>query len=120
MDEKEAITKKEKQRKKPKYMKFIMFIFFFIGGYTIYFTSTFWMPDTGIAKRKTELHREIEWNKRVVSLLRWEYSEKQNLMEIEIEVTNKEFDKKNNYEFSVIYNNISSVRLDKLYVNMIK
>lgn len=27
---------------------------------------------------------------------------------------------KNNYEFSVIYNNISSVRLDKLYVNMIK
>lgn len=30
------------------------------------------------------------------------------------------FETKNNYEFSVIYNNISSVRLDKLYVNMIK
>ena len=30
------------------------------------------------------------------------------------------FEAENNYEFSVIYNNISSVRLDKLYVNMIK
>ena len=30
------------------------------------------------------------------------------------------FETENNYEFSVIYNNISSVRLDKLYVNMIK
>lgn len=116
MDEKEAITKKEKQRKKPKYMMFIMFFFFFIGGYTLFFTSTFWMPDTGIAKRKTELHREIEWNKRVVSLLRWEYSEKQNLMEIEIEVTNKEFDKKNNYEFSVMESNGKRLKVDSILV----
>lgn len=74
------------------------------------------MPDTGIAKRKTELHREIEWNKRVVSLLRWEYSEKQNLMEIEIEVTNKEFDKKNNYEFSVMESNGKRLKVDSILV----
>lgn len=116
MNEKEEKSQKEKQRKKPRYMMFIVFFFFFIGGYTLFFTSMFWMPDYGTAKRKTELHREIEWNNREVSLLRWEYSEKQKLMEIEIEVTNKEFDSKNKYKFSAMESSGQRLKVDKILV----
>ena len=95
-------TKQEKTKRKPKYLLFILFFFFFIGGYLFFFTSMYWMPDNGTAKRLTKLHEVIEWNQRDLSLLRWEYSEEQQLMEVELEIINKEFDPDNEYEFSAI------------------
>lgn len=105
-------TKQENKIKKPKYLLFILFFFFFIGGYLFFFTSMYWMPDNGTAKRLTKLHEVIEWNQRDLSLLRWEYSEEQQLMEVELEIINKEFDPDNEYEFSAIESSGQRMKVD--------
>lgn len=67
---------------------FYIFIFFFIGGYALFFSSRGWMSTQSLAKKQTELHKEVEWENRKVRIIRWEYSEEQHLMEVELDITN--------------------------------
>ena len=71
---------------------FYIFIFFFIGGYALFFSSRGWMSTQSLAKKQTELHKEVEWENRKVRIIRWEYSEEQHLMEVELDITNTKYD----------------------------
>ena len=89
----------EKGRKKPGGFRkakgtyfFYIFIFFFIGGYALFFSSRGWMSTQSLAKKQTELHKEVEWENRKVRIIRWEYSEEQHLMEVELDITNTKYD----------------------------
>lgn len=87
-------------KKKRGTLMFPIFLCVFVGGYLFFFTSNFWMPNHGSAKRETSLGTEITWNDRKVKVLRWEYSEEQKMMEVELSISNDKFDRVNTYKFS--------------------
>lgn len=79
---------------------FMLFFFFFIGGYAFFFSSPLWMPTSGEANRLTELNKEILWNDRKITLIRWDYAPAQELMEVEIGVVNTTFDGGDAYDWT--------------------
>jgi hypothetical protein len=81
---------------------FGIIIFLFIAGYTFFFTSSYWMPQSSDAKAFTHLGEAQEWEAREVSVIRWDYSEEQELMEVELDITNKAYDGINKYKYSAI------------------
>lgn len=81
-------------------VRFLIIIFFFVGGYTFFFSSMYWMPSSADASYLTKLGEVSQWNDREVTINRWEYSEKQCAMEVELSVGNKSYDGKNRYQFS--------------------
>lgn len=94
---------------------FYLFFLIFFGGYLIFFTSPFWMMDMGgAARQKTELHEEILWNDREVSLLRWDYAPEQGAMEIELSVTNRRFDGVNAYSYDALERSGKRLTVEKV------
>lgn len=91
----------DKERKK-KNTILKVFIFVFIGGYTLFFTSNIWYPSNADMVKATAYNKEIEWNERKVSLLSWTYSKQQNLMEVQLEITNSSLDGFDQYEYEVL------------------
>ena len=89
-------------KKNKESIRFLLIIFFFIGGYVFFFSSMYWMPASVDASYLTRVGKETTWNDRNVTITRWEYSEKQNLMEVELSVENKSYDGKNKYDFSAV------------------
>lgn len=83
-------------------MGFIFPIFFFIGGYLFFFTSNIWMPSTMGASAWTNIGETGTWNGREITLVRWDYCEKSNTMEVELDIRNTVYDGINSYDFSVI------------------
>lgn len=108
----------EKGRKKPgRFRKakgtyfFYIFIFFFIGGYALFFSSRGWMSTQSLAKKQTELHKEVEWENRKVRIIRWEYSEEQHLMEVELDITNTKYDGIDTYQYSAMETNAGFLKV---------
>jgi len=79
---------------------FILFIIFFVGGYTFFFSSSSWFPSIGITKAFTPLDSSLTLDNHIFTLKNWTWSETQNLLEIEIDVTNNNFDGNDSYLFS--------------------
>lgn len=99
----------EKDKRKAKHWQlqkgtifFYAFFFFFIGGYLFFFTSRAWMPTTGTAEKVTALNEKISWDDREIKLMRWQYSEEQHLMEVELDITNTTFDGTTSYQFEAM------------------
>lgn len=89
-------------------------IFLFIGGYTVFFTSRFWLQipvDSGIA---TKIGTTTDWNDREIRLIRWDYSKEQKLMEVELDITNKRYDGINRYQYSAVDLNGTPLYVDKI------
>ena len=83
-------------------IRFWIIIFFFVGGYTFFFTSQIWMPATADASYLTKTGVENNWDNRTVTINRWEYSKTQNMMEVELSINNKTYDGNNDYTFSAV------------------
>lgn len=89
-------------RKGTKNLFFTIFFFFFIGGYLFFFSSRYWMPTSGEAERYTQIGQETEWDDKEIQLIRWDYSQKQAIMEIELDLKDLTFRESHTYEFSAM------------------
>lgn len=83
-------------------IRFFIIIFFFVGGYVFFFSSTYWMPTSADASYLTKIGVTNSWEDREVTINRWQYSETQQLMEIDLDVANKSYDGINKYKFSAM------------------
>lgn len=93
--------KYEFKKKKGNFM-FLLILFLIAGGYAFFFTSTSWMPSGAAATLLTPLGEEQTWEERTFQIIRWEYSEVQQMMEIEMDIANQSFDGVNTYEYSAV------------------
>lgn len=96
MDKKKEINQKKVIReisvksKKRRNIFLKMFILIFCGGYFFFFTSKAWYPDKSNLVKPTEIGSTKEWNGKEITVLSWTYSETQRLMEIQLNIENKE------------------------------
>lgn len=81
---------------------FVIIIFLFIAGYSFFFTSRLWMPPGSDVRYFTNLNEEVNWGSRTVKIIRWDYCNKSKIMEVELDVANKEYDGKNVYDFEAL------------------
>ena len=79
---------------------FVSVFVLFIAGYLFFFTSNYWMPVSSSATAFTEVGRELSWNGKGVTLIRWDYCEKDRVMEVELDIRNLAYDGQNRYQFS--------------------
>ena len=89
-------------KKNKESIRFFIIIFFFVGGYAFFFSSMYWMPASVDASYLTKVGIENTWNNRHITITRWDYSEEQGVMEVELSVENKSYDGKNTYDFSAV------------------
>lgn len=89
-------------KKNKESIRFFIIIFFFVGGYMFFFSSMYWMPASVDASYLTKVGIENTWNERYITINRWDYSEEQGVMEVELSVENKSYDGKNTYDFSAV------------------
>lgn len=75
-------------------------VFIVVSGY-VFFLASYYIIGTASSDNFTELNTPIEFeSSRFVTIKRWDYSVKQNMMEIELFFDNQVFDDKNKYIFS--------------------
>lgn len=79
---------------------FVSMFVLFIAGYLFFFTSNYWMPVSSSATAYTSMGRELSWNGKGITLTRWDYCEKDHIMEVEIDIRNLAYDGQNRYQFS--------------------
>jgi hypothetical protein len=80
----------------------IMFIVIFVGGYTIFFTSPLYMPTDFSEYKITELNKPQQLdNNHSFTISRWQYSEEQQRMEIELDIQNTAYDGIKSYTYNV-------------------
>ena len=79
---------------------FVLFIIFFICGYTFFLSSYSWFPSVGIGKSFTPLNTTLTLDKHNFTLKNWTWCEEQGLMEIEFDVNNNNYDGNDSYLFS--------------------
>lgn len=75
---------------------------FILGGYAVFFTSGFWLPYNGNYSFTAPGSRLEFADHRTVTLGRWDYSPEQNLMEVELEIDNPNFDGLDKYVCDVV------------------
>ena len=80
----------------------IFFLIAFVGGYFFFFSSSVWYPQNKDLVKATQLNKIETWNDRDISLLCWNYSPDQHMMEIQIEIVNRSLDGINNYQYGAI------------------
>lgn len=78
------------------------FILVFIGGYIFFFTSNMWFPSGNKFINATKKNIPQSWEEREVTLLSWNYSKEQQLMEVQLDLKNKSFDGITEYRFSAL------------------
>lgn len=86
--------------KNNKNSSFVLFIIFFISGYTFFLSSYTWFPSVGTAKNFTSLDTTLTLDNHDLTLKNWTWCEQQNLMEVEIDVINNNYDGNDKYLFS--------------------
>lgn len=88
--------------KKSRSMVFILVAIIICIGYIIFFTSSIWMPvKSDIVFSSIGQEQELSLD-RTVTLERWDYDEKQNMMEIELSFLNSTFDGNNDYSIEAV------------------
>ena len=102
------------RKKRNRNIFFSIVLFLFIGGYTVFFTSRFWLRIPVQSGNATKIGTTVDWNDREVKLIRWEYSKQQNEMEVELDITNKRYDGINRYKFSAVDLNGNPLYVDKI------
>lgn len=102
------------RKKRNRNIFFSIVLFLFIGGYAVFFTSRFWLRIPVQSGNATKIGTVVDWNDREVKLIRWEYSEQQKEMEVELDITNKRYDGINRYKFSAVDLNGNPLYVDKI------
>lgn len=91
--------------KNHKNKKLLLFIIIFIGGYFFFFTSNLWYPDDSNSVKATAIFSPKNWNSRDITLLSWDYSESQQMMEVKIEINNTALDGTDQYLYTALERN---------------
>ena len=94
--------KKAMKIKNHKNKKLLLFIIIFIGGYFFFFTSNLWYPDDSNSVKATAIFSPKNWNSRDITLLSWDYSESQQMMEVKIEINNTALDGTDQYLYTCL------------------
>ena len=97
--------KKTMNIKNSKNKKLLLFIIIFIGGYFFFFTSNLWYPDDSNSVKATAIFSPKNWNSRDITLLSWDYSESQQMMEVKIEINNTALDGTDQYLYTALERN---------------
>lgn len=93
----------EKKRQKNKVI--VLFIIIFIFGYFFFFSSSIWYPDSGNLVSATKISSEKTWHDRRITLLAWDYSKSQRMMEIKLEILNTTLDGMDTYTYEALERN---------------
>lgn len=78
-------------------LKFIVPILIIVSGYLFFFSSKWWMPVGSDVSFYTKLGEAQDWKEREITVIRWDYCEKDRSMEIELDIKNNSFDGINKY-----------------------
>lgn len=78
-------------------IQFIVPVTIILFGYIFFFTSNYWMPIGSNVSYFTKPGYKQEWNNREITLIRWDYCEQDQSMEIELDIQNNSFDGINKY-----------------------
>lgn len=73
-----------------------VFLSVFVVGYVFFLSSSFWFPTQDLVSA-SEVGKEYTWEDRRFTLLSWEYSETQRMMEVRIDVNNTSKNLTNEY-----------------------
>lgn len=96
----------------------IVLLLVFFGGYIIFFTSPYYMPENTSELKVTELNTANQLDStHNFTILRWQYSEEQKRMEVEIDVDNTSFDGIKSYNYLVRTDPSSNVRVTPIIEN---
>lgn len=110
----EYFLEKEKIYIKNKNKYLICFFLIFVIGYSLFFTSKIWMP-TKKGNMDTHIGEIIEKNGHEVSILSWEYLEKNNEMEIYLYKNNKTADGIENFKYTALDKNKGDLKSKTVY-----
>lgn len=112
INQKEAAARAVKLWNKRGKTVFIAVFLFIVGlSYIFFFSSKYILPN-GTKYELTAMDSVSELAPdKTVTLLRWDYSEKQKLMEIELETDNQSFDGINTYSYSAVSRNAGTKSL---------
>lgn len=97
---KELIEKREKMEKTGNRILRGFLIIFFLG-YSIFFTSRFWLPTPYEGVQVTPIGKAVTVEDRTLTVDSWKYSKEQREMEIIVEVNKTSLDSVNTYKWSV-------------------
>lgn len=92
----------------------LIFLIVFFGGYTFFFSSKLWVDQRGSAKTLTKTGTSFSLNKRDITLLKWDYSEEQLMMEICLEIKNMAFDGYDTYKYETVDSNGNEAVIEKV------
>ena len=92
-------------------------IIIFLIGYTVFFTSRLWMGTSGELIDPTKFYISQTADDRDITLYRWNYSQKQKLMEIDVEIINNSLNTDSEYEFSATDRNKGKIDSKISYSN---
>lgn len=81
---------------------FPTFIVIFIVGYAFFLTSKLWYPNGDDLVTATKLNTEKIFNGRTVKVMRWDYSKSQGLCEVELDISNQQYDGIDTYDYEAI------------------
>lgn len=81
---------------------FPTFIVIFIVGYAFFLTSKVWYPNGDNLVTATKLNTEKFFNGRTVKVMRWDYSKSQGLCEVELDISNQQYDGIDTYDYEAI------------------
>lgn len=91
-----------------------VFLIFFFMGYMIFLTSYEWYPTKADLVQPTALLKETSWNNRKVTILSWDYSESQKMMEIKLDISSSALDDISTYNFKVMERNDGYQKVEKV------
>ena len=70
-----------------------------LAGYLVFLTSSHWMPASSAGSLLTPLDEAVTYEGREMTVRRWDYCEAEQVMEIELDVTNNTFDGLDSYTY---------------------
>lgn len=93
----------------------IIFLIIFVGGYAVFFTSSLYLPTDTSDYRVTELNSFNELDsEHKFSIARWQYSEEQQRMEVELDIENTAYDGMTDYRVQVRTDPSSRTTVNKI------
>lgn len=100
--------------KRKRNIVYISFLVFLVMGYTLFFTSKTWYWNDGNLVKATSFNSPMSIDGREVILTRWEYSPAQNLMEVELNISNHSTDGIEKYNYSAIERRKGILKVDSI------
>jgi|GEM_PF-743796 len=95
----ESYKRKEEKLKKSSNRFLVRFLIIFIVGYSLFFTSRFWLPKTYEGVSVTPIGTTISANERNITIDSWQYSKDQEMMEVILEIENLSIDGIKEYKY---------------------